>query len=61
MSQLGGLVRGVGWYLRQVTGESKWDDYLDRCTREGVPPMSRREFERQRADHREEHCQSRCC
>jgi uncharacterized short protein YbdD (DUF466 family) len=61
MSQLGGLLRGVGWYLRQVTGESKWDDYLDRCTREGVPPMSRREFERHRADHREEHCQSRCC
>ena len=61
MSQLRGLVRGVGWYLRQVTGEGKWDDYLDRCAREGVPPMSRREFERHRADDREEHCQSRCC
>lgn len=53
--------RGLRWYLRQVTGESKWDDYLERCRREGVEPMSRRDFERQRQDHQESCTQSRCC
>ena len=53
--------RGVRWYLRQVTGESKWDEYVDRCARDGTVPMSRRDFERHRAQHREENPQSRCC
>jgi hypothetical protein len=53
--------RGIRWYLRQVTGESKWDDYLARCHAEGVTPVSRRTFERHRADHRERNPQSRCC
>ena len=53
--------RGVRWYLRQATGEAKWDDYLDRCRGEGVEPMTRREFERHRADHKERTPQSRCC
>lgn len=53
--------RGLRWWLRQTTGESKWDDYLDRCRRESTEPMSRRDFERHRADHRERSTQSRCC
>ena len=53
--------RGLRWYLRQVTGEAKWDEYLDRCAREDLDPMSRRDFERHRADHREANPQSRCC
>ena len=53
--------RGVRWYLRQVTGEAKWDDYVDRCARDGTAPMSRREFERHRAEHRESNPTSRCC
>jgi uncharacterized short protein YbdD (DUF466 family) len=53
--------RGLRWYLRQVTGEAKWDEYVERCSRRGVPPVSRRDFERHRADHRERHPQSRCC
>lgn len=53
--------RGVVWYLKQATGEAKWDEYVDRCAREGVEPMSRREFERHRADHKEHNPQSRCC
>lgn len=53
--------RGVRWYLRQFTGEAKWDEYLARCRTEGRRPMSRRDFERHRADHRERSTQSRCC
>ena len=61
MSQLAALVRGVGWYLKQVSGEGKWEEYLERCRCEGVPPVSRREFERHRAEHREQQGPSRCC
>ena len=54
-------VRGICWYLKQVTGEAKWDEYLERCRAEGTEPRSRREFERHRAQHQENHPQSRCC
>ena len=53
--------RGIRWYLREATGETKWDDYLDRCRGEGVQPMSRRAYERHRAQHKENNPQSRCC
>jgi len=54
--------RGVRWYLRQATGEAKWDEYVARCRPDdGEPPMSRRQFERHRADHKERNPQSRCC
>ena len=53
--------RGVRWYLKQFTGEAKWDEYLERCRAEGRKPTSRRDFERHRADHRERSTQSRCC
>ena len=53
--------RGIGWYLKQVTGEAKWDEYLDRCRLQGIDPMSRRDFERHRAEHQENTPPSRCC
>jgi uncharacterized short protein YbdD (DUF466 family) len=53
--------RRVRWYVRQATGEAKWDEYVGRCRAEGVEPVSRRQFERHRADHREDHPQARCC
>ena len=53
--------RGIRWYLKQATGEAKWDEYLASCGNEGVAPMSRREFERHRAEHKENTPQSRCC
>ncbi|GAA1929336.1 hypothetical protein GCM10009737_34040 [Nocardioides lentus] len=52
---------GVRWYARQLSGEAKWDDYLERCRRDGVEPMTRRAFERHRADHAEASPQQRCC
>ncbi len=54
-------VSGVRSLLREATGESKWDAYLERCRQEGRAPMSRREFERHRAEHRERNPQARCC
>ncbi len=55
------LVSGVRWYLKEVTGESRWEAYLARCAAEGTTPMTRREYERHRADLREHNPQSRCC
>lgn len=56
-----GLLDGVRWYLREFTGETRWDAYVARCAQEGTEPMSRRAFERHRDDHRERSTQGRCC
>ena len=53
--------QGIWWYLKQATGEAKWDEYVDRCRSAGVEPMSRRAFERHRADQKEHNPQARCC
>ncbi len=53
--------RGVRWYLREFTGEANWDRYLEHCATHGHTPMSRREFERRRADAAESAPMSRCC
>jgi hypothetical protein len=53
--------RGVRWYLREWSGEARWDDYLRECAEHGHPPVSRREFERRRADAAERNPVSRCC
>jgi hypothetical protein len=53
--------RGIRWYLMQATGEAKWEEYVDRCSGHGVEPMSRRDFERHRAEHKESNPQARCC
>ncbi len=43
---------GLRWYLRELTGETQYDRYLERHAREhaGRAPLSRREFERRRID-----------
>lgn len=53
--------RGLRWYLRAVSGESRWDEHVARCARDGRDPGSRRDFERHRADLREHRTTSRCC
>ena len=53
--------RGIGWYLKQATGEAKWDEYLERARSEDVEPMSRRDFERHRNEYKENNPQARCC
>lgn len=53
----------VRWYLRELTGESRYDHYCarHRLDHPGVPLPTRREYEVLRTRHREEHPQSRCC
>ena len=49
------------WYVRQFTGEAKWDEYVAECAAVGERPMTRREFEHRR-DHQREHAPgARCC
>jgi uncharacterized short protein YbdD (DUF466 family) len=52
---------GVRWYLKEFTGEARWDDYLEHCAEHGHAPMSRYEFERQRTDAAERNPVTRCC
>jgi len=54
-------VRGIRWYLKQVSGEAKWDEYLEHARSEDMEPMSRRDFERHRSEHKENNPQTRCC
>ena len=53
--------RGVRWYLREFSGEARWDDHLRECAEHGHEPLTRREFERRRADAAERTPISRCC
>jgi uncharacterized short protein YbdD (DUF466 family) len=54
---------GVRWYLREVSGESGYERYVEHMRRDhaGQPVMSRRDFERRRQDQREERPRARCC
>lgn len=61
MSAVKRAATSLRWYVRQLTGEAKWDEYVDACAVSGEPPMPRREFERRR-DHEREHAPgARCC
>lgn len=53
--------RGVRWYLREFTGEGRWDTYVRECAEHGHLPCTRREFERRRADLAEGMVPARCC
>ncbi|MCI2240509.1 YbdD/YjiX family protein [Paenibacillus sp. TRM 82003] len=55
------LVQELRWYLREVDGRSRWERYLAECAAHGHPPLTRREFERRRADARAGAVSSRCC
>jgi uncharacterized short protein YbdD (DUF466 family) len=54
---------GVGWYLREVTGEGDYDRYVAHhaCHHPGEQPLSRRDFERRRMDERERNPRASCC
>jgi uncharacterized short protein YbdD (DUF466 family) len=54
---------GVRWYLREVSGESGYDRYVEHMRRDhpGQPVMARRDFERRRQDAREANPRARCC
>ncbi|WP_078907189.1 YbdD/YjiX family protein, partial [Streptomyces stelliscabiei] len=50
-------VRGVRWYLRELTGEAEYDRYCDRHRRHHpkAPLPTRREYDVLRTRRREEH------
>lgn len=54
---------GVRWYLREVSGESAYDRYVEHVRRDhpDQPVMSRRDFERGRQDERNRNPRARCC
>jgi hypothetical protein len=53
--------QGLRWYVRESTGEARWDEYVERCARDGIEPVSRRRWERHRADAKEHDPRARCC
>lgn len=63
MTTLVRAFRGVRWYLRELTGETQYDRYLERHAREhpGTSPLPRREFERRRIAGQDPKPGSRCC
>jgi uncharacterized short protein YbdD (DUF466 family) len=54
---------GVRWYLREVSGESAYDRYVEhmRSDHPDQPVMTRRDYERRRMDQRDENPRARCC
>ena len=57
------VLRAGHWYLRELTGESAYDHYVQRHRNHGggAPLLTRREFERQRARRRDDQPGIRCC
>jgi uncharacterized short protein YbdD (DUF466 family) len=55
--------RWLRWYLREVSGESAYERYVAHAlaAHPDAPVLSRRQFERQRMDQRDDRPQSRCC
>ncbi len=51
------------WYLREVSGESAYDRYVEHRRRDHPDEavMSRRDFERWRQDDRDKNPRARCC
>ena len=58
-----GAYEGVRWYLREVSGESRYDRYVEHMRRDHPDQavMSRREYERRRMQMRDENPRARCC
>ena len=55
-----GVVRGVRWYVRELTGEGAYDRYVAAHT--GThPPLTRAQWWRARADAQEGTGHERCC
>lgn len=53
------VVEALRWYVRELTGAAAYERYRARCP--AGTALSRREYERRRAAHREHHPGSRCC
>lgn len=62
MRRLRALARGLHWYLRELTGETAYERYVDHVRRRHpeAPAMSRRDFERRRLAA-QDRPGARCC
>ncbi|MGD9958464.1 YbdD/YjiX family protein [Nocardioides sp.] len=49
------------WYLRVISGDTRYERHLADCRASGTVALSRRDFERLRSDHRDAHPEGRCC
>jgi uncharacterized short protein YbdD (DUF466 family) len=54
---------GVAWYLREVSGETAYDRYVEHRRRHhpDEPVVTRAEFWRERMDERDRNPGARCC
>lgn len=57
------VVGGVRWYLKEVSGETAYDRYVEHLRRQhpDAMVMSRRDFERLRQNQRNDNPRARCC
>ena len=63
MEHLKSAWRGVVWYMREISGEARYDHYLERFAEEhpGETPMSEVEFLRSREEYDKHHPNTSCC
>ncbi|MFD4975611.1 YbdD/YjiX family protein [Streptomyces sp. NPDC058424] len=57
------LLRGVRWYLKEISGTADYERHCRRHEKQypDEPAPTRRAYERHRSHHRETNPQSRCC
>jgi uncharacterized short protein YbdD (DUF466 family) len=57
------VLAAIRWYLRELAGEAEYDHYVERHRRlhPEVPVLSRRDFEHQRCDRRDDNPTASCC
>jgi len=56
------VVRGVRWYVRELTGEAAYDRYVAHArTHPEREPLTRAQWWRARDDARESAAHERCC
>lgn len=55
--------RGIVWYMREISGEARYDHYLEHFAQEhpGEKPMSETEFLRAREEYDKHHPNTSCC
>ena len=55
--------RAVVWYAREVSGEARYEHYVERFAREhpGEEPLSERAYLRAREEHERLHPNTSCC
>ena len=58
-----GIWHGIVWYLREISGEAKYDHYLEHFAQEhpDETPMSEVEFLRAKEEYDKYHPNASCC